>query len=87
MKRAGSRLRLLLAAILLGLTLLSSCCTTCPKVVPPALSWPAFPDPAGKVTRTADGEITMPLDYWLAISMYAVDVDAIRKIVEEWGKP
>jgi hypothetical protein len=26
----------------------------------------------------------MPLDYWLAVARYAVDVDAVRKIIEAY---
>jgi hypothetical protein len=32
----------------------------------------------------ADGVVSMPLDYWLAVARYAVDVEAVRQIVEAW---
>ena len=33
----------------------------------------------------ADGVVSMPLDYWLAVARYAVDVEAVRKIIAAWA--
>jgi hypothetical protein len=32
---------------------------------------------------TDDGVVSMPLDYWLAVARYEVDVDAARKLLQE----
>ena len=44
------------------------------------LDFPVFPTPAG--VTMADNIVSMPLDYWLLITDFAIDVDAVRKIYE-----
>jgi len=74
------------AAMLTVLLLLWGCCTTSPVVCPdpPPVQWPTWPDPVGKASL-ADGVVSMPLDYWLAVARYAVDVEAVRKIIAAWA--
>ncbi len=83
-RRTSGRTRWQLALMLSVLTLLSACCTTSPVVGPslPALEWPAFPAPDG--VTLADGVVSMPLDYWLGIARYAVDVERVREIIDAW---
>lgn len=45
------------------------------------VEWPTFPDPAGQVTL-AEGVVSMPLDYWLAVARYAVEVERVRGVLE-----
>jgi hypothetical protein len=76
---------------LIGLTLLLASCLTSPKPTLPSigLDWPALPDPTGKVLYideetcgVAGGMVVMPLEYWLALGRYVVDVERVRKQVE-----
>ena len=55
-------------------------CQSCPEPIEPVkldLDFPVFPTPSG-VTMT-DNIVSMPLDYWLLITDYAIDVDAVKK--------
>lgn len=67
------------------LTALLSLCASCqsvPEPVPvvrPVVVFPVFPDPAGRVTMEG-GVVSMPLDYWLAIARYKLDVDAAESV-------
>ena len=73
------------AATLTVLLLLWGCCTTSPAAPAlPTLEWPTFPDPPASVVL-ANGVVSMPLDYWLAVARYAVDVEAVRKIIAAWA--
>jgi hypothetical protein len=48
----------------------------------PEVTWPAFPDPAGKVSRNADGWVIMPTSYWLDVTRYVIDTEAAIDIIE-----
>jgi len=65
--------------------LLSGCCTTPPATTNlPKVNWPTWPNPVGVVSfDESTGAVSMPLDYWLAIARYQVDVDAARKLLQE----
>lgn len=70
----------ILAVILISLIILLISCQTNPPVVEPVkidLVFPVFPTPQG-VTMT-DGIVSMPLDYWLLITEYKIDVDAVKQ--------
>ena len=81
MKRIGWR-RLLAVAILSGLLLLSGSCASCPEVVEIPLDWPEFPAP-GEDVILAEHSVIMSLEYWEAITVYAVRVARVREIVGE----
>lgn len=34
----------------------------------------------------ADGTVVMPLDYWLSVARYVVDVDAVRQVISAWAE-
>jgi hypothetical protein len=76
--------------MLLILIAVSACSTTPAETsLPPiALSFPEFPDPldsAGKsIPVLEEGEVRMPLWYWLRITEYAVDVERVRREYEAW---
>jgi hypothetical protein len=70
--------------LMLGaLMLLSVSCRTSPapeiEPIKIPLDWPAFPPPNEVVM--AEGMVSMPLDYWLQITEYVVDIERLRKIV------
>ena len=69
--------------------LLFGCSTIKPKPepvqVPLELSFPAFPDPLGRVTDE-NNIVSMPFDYWLEIVRYSIDVTTARRIYEEWKR-
>ncbi len=49
----------------------------------PTLSFPAFPDPDGRVSLDAEKEtVTMPLEYYARIYEYKVRVDEARAVYE-----
>jgi len=62
-------------------------CGTCPETPEPIeplkikIEWPAFPLP-GEVTM-AEGVVSMPLDYWLLIAEYKIEIDRLHKIIGE----
>lgn len=71
--------------------LLMSCQTLPPEIVTvieyrdrpiPEINWPQFPDPKGIVKQNADGSVSMPLDYWLKLTKYVIDVEAGIDILE-----
>ena len=72
-----------LAVILISLTILSTSCRSLPeeRTDPIKIEWPTPPHPAGQVW-VKDGMVYMPLDYWLQLIEYIVDVDAIRQKIE-----
>lgn len=86
-----------LLLLALALTLWATSCRSFPRNADPvviepvklALTWPAFPDPAGVVAfDEATGKISMPLAYWEKIAMYAIDVERNIDIVEAaYGSP
>lgn len=72
--------------MLSALTLLSVSCRTCPETpeIEPLkipLSWPTWPTP--DEVSMEDGVVSMPLEYWLQVTEYVIEVDRIRKIVGE----
>jgi hypothetical protein len=78
--------------ILLILTTVLSCSTT-PIVTEgkpgaPGIEFPVFPDPIGpdgaSTVVLEDGEVRMPLPYWLRIAEYYIDVEAARRKLEAW---
>lgn len=76
----------ILAVILISLVILLISCRSLPeeKTDPIEIEWPTPPNPAGQVW-VKDGTVYMPLEYWLLIVEYIVDVDAVRqkiKIIE-----
>lgn len=42
----------------------------------PYIAWPAFPDPGDSVALDAEGRVVMPLEYWLDVTRYVIDVEA-----------
>lgn len=42
----------------------------------PAIDWPPFPDPSGAVELLPDGRVALPLELWLDITRYVIDVEA-----------
>lgn len=50
-------------------------------VVVESLVWPDIPDSDGVVSQS-DGIVSMPIDYWLAIIDYYIDIEAIIKSIE-----
>ena len=67
--------------------LLSMSCGTCPESPKPIeplkikIEWPIFPPP-DQVTM-AEGVVSMPLDYWLLIAEYKIEIDRLHKIIGE----
>jgi len=48
------------------------------------LVFPVFPEPAGQATYNDDtGIVSMPLDYWLLITDYKIDVNGVKNKYEE----
>ena len=44
------------------------------------LVFPVFPEPAGQATYDDEtGIVSMPLDYWLQIAEYAIEVDEVKQ--------
>jgi hypothetical protein len=66
-------------------SLLLISCKTAPgpvnSPVPLVLEWPQFPNPAGKAFLEGDF-VVMPLEYWLDIADYKVEMDRVRQILE-----
>lgn len=72
--------------MLSALTLLNTSCRTSPEApeiepIEIPIDWPTFPPPDEVILE--NGVVSMPLDYWLQITEYAVDVERVRKIVGE----
>lgn len=71
--------------LVVSLLLLTSCQTSppapSPRPEPVPVAWPAFPDPAGQVTEK-DGVVSMPVEYWLALTRYVIDAEAARELYE-----
>ena len=82
----------ILAMIVLILITVSNCSTTPAKteVVDPALTFPFFPDPLdgdGKpILSQIDGNVILPMWYWLKIVEYVVDTKATQETYEAWKK-
>lgn len=73
---------------LMGLMLLLSLFLSCQSVPPPVVErvrpvvvFPEFPAPDCRVTESG-GVVSMPLEYWLAIVRYKIDVDAAQATYE-----
>ena len=81
MKRIGWK-RLLVALILSVLLPLCVSCASCPERVEVPLDWPEFPAPGDDVIL-AEHSVIMSLEYWEAITVYAVQVARVREIVGE----
>ena len=87
MKRRKKSVQKILMIILI--IVLGSCITVTKNVPVPdpvsvlsdSIVWPAFPDPEGIVTYQ-DGVVSMPLDFWLEITDYVIDVDNIIDDIE-----
>ena len=45
--------------------------------------FPTFPDPEGYVELTEGGEVVMPLEYWMKITEYVIDVRAVEQTIKE----
>jgi len=77
----------IMALMMIALMLLSMSCGTCPETPEPIeplkikIEWPVFPPP-DQVTME-EGIVSMPLDYWLRITEYVIDVDRLHKIIGE----
>ncbi len=74
--------------ILISLTLLLASCQSSPVEVEPIpieIEWPYPPDPVGQV-QMRDGIIYMPLEYWLQLAEYVVDVERVRRTYETLEK-
>ena len=67
----------LLVLMLSALTLLFASCESCPKVPTAPTDWPVFPDPPAELVLEGD-IVRMPLEYWLAITRYAVTVRRLQ---------
>lgn len=82
---------LAVAAISL-LLLLTSCETTKVEYVRevPEVSFPIFPSPDGVTYNEESDTVTAPLDWYLAVAEYKIDVDAVeeylRRLREEIEK-
>lgn len=68
-----------------SLPLLASCRTLPepePEPVPVEVVWPVFPDPMGKVSRSPDGVVMMPTEYWLEITNYVIEVERAKALIK-----
>jgi hypothetical protein len=72
-------------------TILLSCSTVAPaeiKPVPLELDFPLFPDPfdleGEPLVRLEVGRVWMPLNYWLRITEYQIEVEVTRQEYESW---
>ena len=90
-KKQESILKLfLLETIAVILTLLLISCTTLQTANDLSLVFPVFPDmmdDKGNSCVVLDGDngnVTMPLQYWLSIANYVNYVEQERKIYESW---
>lgn len=71
--------------MLISLLLLSISCQTRPATVEPVsveINFPVFPNPAGNVTLHPDGTVSMPLEYWLKIAEYKLEVDTAESLYQ-----
>jgi len=86
MKQYGKRLLLTLALLTSASMLLWTSCKTWPPAPSPeqtpSVSWPIFPDPTGQVEKLPDGRVAVTFDLWLALTRYAVDVEAVREVLD-----
>ena len=74
--------------ILIALTLLLTSCQSSPVEVEPIpieIEWPYPPDPTG-IVWMKDGIAYMPLEYWLQLAEYVVDVERVRRTYETLEK-
>lgn len=83
MKPRRKKIACAMALMLSVLISLSVSCRTppAPEIEPLRIpiDWPVFPPP--DVVTLADGIVSMPLDYWLRITEYVVDIERVHKIV------
>lgn len=77
--------------IILILIILLTCCKTqavVNEIVDPQLDFPKFPSPFDKdgnaIPNFIDGNIIIPLWYWILIAEYVVDNDKAREQYEGW---
>ena len=63
--------------------LLTSCQSSPVEVepIPIEIEWPTPPDPPNQV-GIKDGIVYMPLDYWISLIEYVVDVERVRQTYE-----
>lgn len=73
-----------LVLLVIALMLLVGSCQTCPPEIEPAkiqIDWPAVP--AGDAVLTDDDvTVAIPLDYWLKLVEYFIEVDGIHAILD-----
>ena len=73
-----------------ALTILLANCKSSPEYIVvydlPVLEFPVFPKPVGIKYNEEHDRVSMTLEYWLSIVDYKIDVDALKKIYEEYKK-
>ncbi len=79
----------MILAVTVSMILLASCKSSPEYIVVydfPVLEFPAFPKPVGIEYDDEHDRVSMPLEYWLSIVDYKIDMDAVKKIYEEYKK-
>lgn len=64
----------------------TACTTTRIMARSPPIDFPIFPSVDGVKFDEATNTVLVPLQCWVKITEYAVDVDTIHKTIDEWQK-
>lgn len=72
--------------LMLAIAFFQSCTTTKVIAQNPTINFPRFPNIDGVEFDEKTGVVLVPLDCWVRITEYAVDIEAIKKTLDEWQK-